>query len=98
LSPLNIDSFQEKVPEYKKEIPPYNGFGSEEDSLRSWKHLVLNSPVLNIPKPYKKDFIKSTENEHRVLRFAAVLDSPNMDYKDREFIICFRLSDDMMKI
>jgi hypothetical protein len=45
------------------EQPPYNGYGSVEDSLGSCKYLVL--------KPPKKDFIKMLENEHKVLRFVA---------------------------
>ena len=47
----------------EQEIPPYNGFGTVEDSLGSCKYLVL--------KPPKKDFIKMLENEHKVLRFVA---------------------------
>lgn len=48
-----------------KEIPPYNGFGSLEDSLQSCLSLV--------PQPPKKDFIKMLENDNKVLRYEAVL-------------------------
>ncbi|KAJ3379728.1 EF-hand domain-containing protein 1 [Entophlyctis sp. JEL0112] len=51
------------LPAPEQEIPPYNGYGSVEDSLGSCKYLVL--------KPPKKDFIKMLENEHKVLRFVA---------------------------
>lgn len=44
-------------------MPPYNGFGSVEDSMGSCKYLVL--------KPPKKDFMKMLENEHKILRFVA---------------------------
>lgn len=44
-------------------LPPYNGYGTVEDSLGSCKYLVL--------KPPKKDFVKMLENEHKVLRFVA---------------------------
>jgi EF-hand domain-containing protein 1 len=47
----------------EQEIPPYNGYGSVEDSLGSCRNLVL--------KPPKKDFIKMLENEHKVLRYVA---------------------------
>ncbi|KAI9209172.1 uncharacterized protein BJ171DRAFT_560984 [Polychytrium aggregatum] len=72
------------------EIPPYNGFGSVEDSLGSCKYLVL--------KPPKKDFIKMLENEHKVLRFVARLDTRNKEDKGRLFVISYRLADDMMTI
>ena len=46
-------------------LPPYNGFGSLEDSKQSCLSLV--------PQPPKKDFIKMLENDGKVLRFAAVM-------------------------
>ena len=48
-----------------QEIPPYNNFGSLEDSLQSCLSLI--------PQPPKKDFIKMLENDHKVLRFEAVM-------------------------
>jgi hypothetical protein len=72
------------------ELPPYNGFGSVEDSLGSCKYLVLQPP--------KKDFIKMLENEHKVLRFVAKLESKHKEDKDRRFVISYRLSDDTMTI
>ena len=41
-----------------REIPPYNGFGSEEDSLCSCLSLI--------PKPPKRDFIKFMEKDRSV--------------------------------
>ena len=41
-----------------KEIPPYNGFGSEEDSLCNCLSLI--------PKPPKRDFIKFMEKDRWV--------------------------------
>ena len=49
----------------QQELPPYNGFGSLEDSLQSCLSLV--------PQPPKKDFIKMLENDHKILRFEAVM-------------------------
>ncbi|KAG5459909.1 MAG: hypothetical protein BJ554DRAFT_8112 [Olpidium bornovanus] len=59
----------EKQQQQQQPYPPYNGFGSEEDSLGSCKYLVL--------KPPKKDFLKLLENEKKILRFLAVLDEPS---------------------
>jgi len=38
-----------------KEVPPYNGFGSEEDSLCSCAGLL--------PKPPRRDFVKFMEKD-----------------------------------
>ena len=46
-------------------IPPYNGFGSLEDTLQSCISLI--------PQPPKKDFIRMLENDNKVLRYSAVL-------------------------
>lgn len=72
------------------DMPPYNGFGSVEDSLGSCKYLVL--------KPPKKDFIKMLENEHKILRFVAKMDTKHKENKDRRFVISYRLADEMMTI
>ena len=48
-----------------QEIPPYNGFGSLEDSLQSCLSLF--------PQPPKKDFIRMLENDNKVLRYEATL-------------------------
>lgn len=74
----------------KMEMAPYDGLGSIEDSLQSCKSLV--------PQPPKKDFVKMLENDHRVLRFEATMDSFKAEDNGRRFIISFHLSDDMMAI
>ena len=53
----------EQAPKPDQPLPPYNGFGTVEDSMGSCKYLVL--------KPPKKDFIKMLDNEHKILRFVA---------------------------
>ncbi|KAJ3352755.1 EF-hand domain-containing protein 1 [Entophlyctis luteolus] len=78
------------LPAPEQEIPPYNGYGSVEDSLGSCKYLVL--------KPPKKDFIKMLENEHKVLRFVARMESKHKEDLTRRFVISYRLADDMMTI
>ena len=44
-------------------LPPYNGYGTVEDSMGSCKFLV--------PKPPKKDSSKILDDEHKILRFVA---------------------------
>jgi Ca2+-binding EF-hand superfamily protein len=72
-------------------IPPYNGFGSLEDSLGSCFKLE--------PEPPRKDFIKMLSNDHKNLRFLAELDE-NDDGADceRRFIINFSLATDTFMI
>ncbi|KAF5889374.1 EF-hand domain-containing protein 1, partial [Clarias magur] len=83
---------QEKRPEqeWKRLIPPYNGFGSLEDSLQNCLTLI--------PEPPKKDLIKLLENDHKVLRYAARLDSQNPFDEGRHFILFYFLSNDMISI
>ncbi|XP_069461843.1 EF-hand domain-containing protein 1 isoform X2 [Ambystoma mexicanum] len=82
---------KKKTPEKaKQELPPYNGFGLIEDSIQNCLSLI--------PQPPKKDVIKMLENDRKVLRYAAVLDSINQEDKIRRFILSFYLSNDMISI
>ncbi|XP_019909313.2 EF-hand domain-containing protein 1 isoform X2 [Esox lucius] len=73
-----------------KEVPPYNGFGSLEDSLQNCLSLI--------PEPPKKDVVKMLENDHRVLRYAARMDSQNPHDEGRRFVLSYFLSNDMISI
>uniref|UniRef100_G1NP37 EF-hand domain containing 2 n=1 Tax=Meleagris gallopavo TaxID=9103 RepID=G1NP37_MELGA len=82
-------------PKAEKPIPPYTGFGSEEDSLCSCMSLLL--------KPPQKDFKKFMEKdrcglESNTLRFLAKLVTDSPIDKDRKFIICYFLSDDTISV
>ncbi|XP_073481249.1 EF-hand domain-containing protein 1 isoform X1 [Aquarana catesbeiana] len=88
LTPVSVE--KKVIEEVKQEIPPYNGFGLLEDSLQNCLTLI--------PKPPKKDVIKMLENDHKVLRYAASLDSMNPEDKGRRFILSYYLSDDMISI
>lgn len=82
-------------PKEQKEMPPYNGFGSEEDSLCSCMGLL--------PKPPKRDFIKFMEKDRHgldsnVLRFLAKMDTTKPIDMDRRFIISYFLSDDTLLV
>ncbi|KAJ3086410.1 EF-hand domain-containing protein 1 [Quaeritorhiza haematococci] len=86
--PFNVDESYRALLE--QELAPYNGFGSIEDSMGSCKYLVL--------KPPKKDFIKMLENEHKILRFVARMESKHKEDRDRRFVVSYRLADDMITI
>ncbi|KAJ7345642.1 hypothetical protein JRQ81_001592 [Phrynocephalus forsythii] len=67
--------------EIKREIPPYNGYGFLEDSLQNCFSLI--------PQPPRKNIIKMLENDHKVLRYAAIL---------RRFVLSYCLATDMISI
>lgn len=78
-----------------KEMPPYNGFGSEEDSRCSCMGLI--------PKPPRRDFKKFMEKDRRgmesnVLRIVARLDTNKPIDMDRRFVISYFLSDDTISV
>ncbi|KAL2081357.1 hypothetical protein ACEWY4_023210 [Coilia grayii] len=83
------------APRPARQVPPYNGFGSEEDSLCSCQGLL--------PKPPQKDFKKLMEKdrqglESNVLRFVGRLETDNPIDLERVFIISFYLSDDTITV
>ena len=86
---MSLQVVPEKKVEIKRVIPPYNGFGSEEDSLRSC------STQLAAPPP-KKD-IKHGKSG-MILSFNAQLVSDKEDDKDRRFVFQFFLEDDTIAI
>lgn len=71
-------------------VPPYTGFGDEEDSLASYYSLV--------PKVPKKDFNKFMKNDRKVLRFSARLARATPEDRHRSFIIQLYLADDTLAI
>mmetsp|Transcript_47642 Transcript_47642/g.101246 ORF Transcript_47642/g.101246 Transcript_47642/m.101246 type:complete len:662 (-) Transcript_47642:30-2015(-) len=81
----------EKKVEVKRVIPPYNGFGTEEDSLRSC------TGGLN-PPPAKKDLQKMRDKSGVILRFNAQLVSDRADDATRRFVIQFFMEDDTISI
>ena len=92
-TPVTYKSDTYKAP--SREWPPYNGWGSEEDSLCSCMGLL--------PKPPKRDFIKFMEKDRRgldsnVLRFLAKMDTTKPIDMERRFIISYFLSDDTILV
>ncbi|KAK7882331.1 hypothetical protein WMY93_028505 [Mugilogobius chulae] len=83
------------APKPFRHVPPYNGFGSEEDSLSSCQGLL--------PKPPQKDFHKFMAKdrnglESNVLNFVAKMVTEDPVDKDRVFNISFYLSDDTISV
>ncbi|KAI4488135.1 hypothetical protein M0804_004983 [Polistes exclamans] len=79
----------------EKYIPPYNGFGSYDDSL--------GNCLTMIPKAPKTDFVKFLHYDKqgfnsRVLRFRAQMISKIPENLDRHFIIRVYLIDDSISI
>lgn len=70
--------------------PPYNGFGSEEDSLGYCTSLH--------PKPPRKNLVQLLNKEGQVIRFGAKLINPKPQDKDREFIFAYFMNDDTLAI
>lgn len=79
-----------KMQEYPhKDIPPYNGFGDETDSLGYVYRLI--------PKVPNKDFFKWVDNQV-FLRFITKLNTDKPEDIDRHFIMTYFLSDDSLQV
>ncbi|XP_068197862.1 EF-hand domain-containing protein 1 isoform X2 [Antennarius striatus] len=90
MNPVDVPKKSGSLWDKKKEFPPYNGFGSLEDSLQNCLSLI--------PEPPKKNVTKMLENSHKVLRYSARLDSQNPDDDGRQFVLSYFLSNDMISI
>jgi hypothetical protein len=88
LQPITIEEGQKRMVQH--EVPPYNGYGTPEDSLGSVYSLQ--------PKPPKKDMTKLFTNDQYVLRYEARMISENRDENDRKFIISFFCGDDTIQV
>lgn len=72
-------------------IPPYNGFGSEEDSLQTCKpQLMPSGPI--------RDGKKLKEFQGMILRYKATIHNPKEADKSRWFILQYHLEDDTIQI
>ncbi|XP_071877283.1 EF-hand domain-containing family member C2 isoform X2 [Bombus fervidus] len=90
--PRNVGEICAKVEKY---IPPYNGFGSYEDSLGNCFSMI--------PQPPKTDVVKFLRYDKQgldsyVLRFRAQMISNVPANQDRQFIIRVFLMDDTVSI
>ncbi|KAL2714276.1 EF-hand domain-containing family member C2 [Vespula squamosa] len=90
--PQKKDEVGEPIERY---IPPYNGYGTYEDSLGNCLSII--------PKPPQTDFIKflyydKQGFDSKVLRFRAQMISKIPENLERQFIIRFYLIDDSISI
>ncbi|XP_008311337.1 EF-hand domain-containing protein 1 isoform X1 [Cynoglossus semilaevis] len=90
MKPTEVPTKDTLIQSRKKAVPPYNGFGSLEDSLQNCLSLI--------PKPPKKNVLKMLENDHKVLRYSARLDSQHPEDEGRRFTLSYYLSNDMISI
>lgn len=69
MTPITVEKGKKEA--VKHEIPPFNGYGTPEDSLGSVYSLQ--------PKPPKKDMVKIFTNDQFTLRFEARMISESKD-------------------
>ncbi|XP_065162838.1 EF-hand domain-containing family member C2-like isoform X2 [Atheta coriaria] len=78
-----------------RELPPWNGFGSYEDSAQNCVTVEMVAPL----KDFKK-FLKYDRKgmDSQILRFAARMISRDQHNCDRKFIILYFQSDDTLQV
>ena len=94
---LNMNYDQKPIPLHKRKewappqpVPPYNGYGTEADSMAN---------VLKLkPKPQAIDQKKFFDNDMNILRFEAKLLSQDSLDAEREFMISFYCCDDSVMV
>ena len=83
--------YTEPRKQYPKMVPaPYNGFGSEEDSLGSCYNLVL--------KPPKKDYHRQLTYADQIIKLRLLLQSHLPQDKDRVLLLSFHLEDETLSL
>ncbi|XP_055123818.1 EF-hand domain-containing family member C2 isoform X2 [Symphalangus syndactylus] len=82
-------------PKIERKFPPYNGFGSEEDSLRNCIDLKPTPRQRNFKKFMETDSYGSKSN---ILRFFAKLVTDKCVDLDRMFVVSYYLSDDTISV
>lgn len=87
-APLQMYDEPARLP--RMETPPYNGFGTEEDSLGSFNNLV--------PRPPRKDLTKLMKLDGKSLRFLAALSDPAVEDTERRFVVTYYMADDTVSI
>ncbi|XP_059082013.1 EF-hand domain-containing family member C2-like isoform X1 [Tigriopus californicus] len=90
-----LEAIEVPKPKQSKSRPPYNGFGTEPDSLTSCNGLE--------PRPPQRDFYKFMHKdrdgfESHILRFSARLVENDKVDTTRRFILSYHLSDDTILI
>ncbi|KAJ4428509.1 hypothetical protein ANN_24551 [Periplaneta americana] len=86
---------EEEIVVKKPPLPPYNGYGTYEDSAANCRNVI--------PVPPHRDFKKFLSKDRQgldgyILRFKAEMISKNPANKDRLFIISYYLCDDTISV
>jgi hypothetical protein len=87
-APLAMDEPARPLP--RMEVPPYNGYGSEEDSLGSFTHLV--------PKPPRQDLKKLLEKDGQNLRFVAKFTNAAVEDAERRFVVTYFMATETVSV
>jgi hypothetical protein len=87
--PSQTQKFVNFMPKEKK-LPPYNGFGSYEDSESNCHGIEVKAP--------KIDFRKFLAYDKLILRFGAKMISSIRENNDRLFKISYHLADDTISV
>lgn len=74
----------------ERTLPPFNGWGTHEDSEGNCKTVE--------PKPPKMDFDKFIKLDKCLLRFGARMVSDVQENRERMYIITYYLSDDTISV
>lgn len=72
-------------------IPPYNGYGTEEDSL-------LNVFYLNFQNKNKERYANKFKRDKHILRFLSKMVSPDPANEDRSFLVSFFCGDETIQV
>ena len=82
------------------QVPPYNGYGSEEDSLLNTKIIIprLRDSTQNYVPARVKNVTLSYKNDKHILRFSGKLISSNPADQERNFIISFYCKDETVLV
>ena len=72
-------------------IPPYNGYGTEEDSM-------LNVKYLNFQHKGREYYVDKFKRDKHILRYLAKLISPIASDDSRKFLVSFYCRDDAIQI
>ncbi|KAH0792243.1 EF-hand domain-containing family member C2 [Histomonas meleagridis] len=89
-TPINVDDTNQYDGTQTNEIPPYNGWGDEEDSLGYCTSLH--------PTPPRKDNIKLLKHQGEILRFLAKFKNSTVQDNGRIFVIAYYLFDDTLAV
>jgi len=87
---VKVEMREEPAKICKREPAPYNGWGSEADSLANCVNLIA--------KPVKQDLYRFLNNRGKILRFSAEFVDPCAEDQGRRFGISYFMDDDTCEV